>query len=495
MRHLTGQRHHIQLRSLTARAALAGVALVIVAASGEGATKIEATTARGLPPSSSRTQSDFNGDGRSDLAIGMPLRDVGQASNAGAILVLYASNRGVSLARGQIWTQDSSGIPDSAESEEAWGSGTAPGDFNGDGFADLAVVSTHDLGVTVMFGSPAGLQGPGAQFLYESVDQDRGLVAGNFDGDGFADLAWISLSGSLYVRHGSASGLKTSGQVWTPDSPDLCDEGEWGDSLASADFDGDGFDDLAVGDPSQTVQGNQVAGQIQVMYGSTDGLGAARNQCWNQATPGILDDPRLGDFLGWDVAGADFNGDGFGDLAAGASGERKVNVIYGSSVGLTESGNQLLEGYSAPLCAGDFDADGSDDLVMGEPDYTDMATAQGRVLVVYGSPTGLVKDTVQQWDQGTRFIPNDPESGDFFGGAVTAGNYGNGLGEDLAIGVPFEDSGSELHQLDTGALHVIYGSSDGLVTLGNQFLALPRRLVTTNDEAGYSLNGQQDLSH
>src|SRR6266542_4047437 len=210
--------------------------------------------------------SDFNGDGLGDLAMGLPLRDVGSVSNAGAVWVLYATPRGFTQVKAELWTQNSPGIPDSAEAEEAWGTASAPADFNGDGFADLALSSTNDLGITVIFGSPSGLRGPGAQFLYESVDQYRGLAGGNFNVDGFADLAWISLSGTLYVRLGSASGLGTSGSVWTADSPGICDDGQWGDALASGDLNGDGFDDLAIGDRTENVEGAQEAGQIQVLY-------------------------------------------------------------------------------------------------------------------------------------------------------------------------------------------------------------------------------------
>jgi FG-GAP repeat len=116
-----------------------------------------------------------------------------------------------------------------------------------------------------------------------------------------------------------------------------------------ADFNGDGFADLAVGVPDEDVGTITNAGAVNVLYGSGTGLSAAGNQLWHQDSGGILDGAEADDIFGWALAAGDFNGDGFADLAVGVPGESVgtisfagvVNVLYGSGSGLSATGNQL----------------------------------------------------------------------------------------------------------------------------------------------------------
>src|SRR5439155_22426000 len=78
---------------------------------------------------------DFNGDSFDDLAIGVPREDVGTKVDAGAVCVIYGSALGLTSMGNQLWTQNSSGIADSAESHDAFGSSLAVGDLNNDGYA------------------------------------------------------------------------------------------------------------------------------------------------------------------------------------------------------------------------------------------------------------------------------------------------------------------------------------------------------------------------
>jgi hypothetical protein len=50
---------------------------------------------------------DFNGDGFADLAVGVPLEDVGTVANAGAVNVIYGASGGLSAADDQLWHRDS----------------------------------------------------------------------------------------------------------------------------------------------------------------------------------------------------------------------------------------------------------------------------------------------------------------------------------------------------------------------------------------------------
>jgi len=115
---------------------------------------------------------------------------------------------------------------------------------------------------------------------------------------------------------------------------------------AGADFDNDGFADLAAGARFRSVGGADGAGSVGVLYGSSDGLTTARGQLFTQ----VAGADEQSDQFGSALAAGDFNHDGFADLAAGASGENvnaragagAVSIVYGSASGLTTTGGQLF---------------------------------------------------------------------------------------------------------------------------------------------------------
>ena len=173
--------------------------------------------------------------------------------------MLYGSGGGLTATGSQVWNQDSSGIADSAEALEG-NSDVVGGDFDGDGFADLA------LG-----------------FQYENI--------------GSAEDA-----GAVNVIYGTAAGLSSVGnQFWHQDVASVLEEAEttdwFGAALTRADFDGDGFFDLVIGVPAENVTESVGGGSINVLYGSAAGLSATGNEVWNQNSPGILDLSENPDFF------------------------------------------------------------------------------------------------------------------------------------------------------------------------------------------------------
>ena len=185
---------------------------------------------------------------------------------AGAVNVLYGSASGLSAAGSQLWDQDSAGVLGTAEMDDSFGAALAAGDFDGDGRVDLAV----------------GVSG-------ESVN---GLAS----------------AGAVNVLYGAASGLTSArNQLWHQDSAGIIGTAEendqFGDALAAADFNGDGRADLAVGVPTETVNGATWAGAVNVLYGSASGLTSAGNQLWTQDSTGVPGTPNTGAEFGCALAG------------------------------------------------------------------------------------------------------------------------------------------------------------------------------------------------
>lgn len=458
---------------------------------------------------------DFNGDGFADLAVGVPGEDVGAVADAGAVNVLYGSPTGLTVAGDQLFTQNSPGVEDVAEAFDAFGSAVAAGDFNGDGYADLAVgVPLEDVGalqdagaVNVLYGSAGGLTAAGDRlFTQDSAGVPGAAAAGEAFGLALAaadfgksagdDLAIgapgmmsedVSTAGAVNILYGSVAGLSASGsQQFTQDTPGVEDVAELGDAfgfaLAAANLGKSDQADLAVGVPLEDVGTLEDTGAVNILYGSTSGLTSAGDQLFTQDTPGIGNASEAGDTLGYALAAADFGKSAHADLAIGAPGEDVagapdgggVNIVYGSSLGLTTTGTQFLsqdtrgipsqpvlfEDFGLTLAAADFGASGQADLAVGVPfeDAPDLDNV-GAVNIIYGSATGLSTTDSQ-------FFRHRPES---FAGAwltLTAANLGRSGQADLAVGIPDEELGTLLRP---GAVDVLYGSAGGLTRTHEQF--------------------------
>lgn len=330
---------------------------------------------------------NFNGDAFDDAVVGISGESVGAVGGAGAFQAFYGSPAGFTAVNDQWITQNSGGILDTAEAGDLFGLTVTCGDFDGDGFDDVAAVSWGEdvSGVSssgafnVIYGSGAGLAAAGNQLFSQDspgmadtceIDDLIGwnMVAGDFNGDGFDDLAVgcpfedvgaIVDAGAVMVLYGSAAGLSSAGnQFWTQNAGAIADsceaDDQFGFSVASGDFNGDGRDDLVIGADEEDLGGITNAGVVHVLLGSAAGLTDVGNQLWSQDTAGILDLAEIDDFFGWSVGTGDYNGDGHDDLAIGCVSEGVVftddgaiNVLYGGTAGLTSAGNQIWHQDSA----------------------------------------------------------------------------------------------------------------------------------------------------
>jgi len=404
---------------------------------------------------------DFNGDGCDDLAVGIPFEGlsntVGQGPRAGMVQVFYGKPWGFDMGMDQLWNQDSQDIWGTAEDGDKFGWSLAVGDFNGDDLDDLAIgTPTESIGttpasgaVTVMFGHGAGLDDVDSQMLHQNnlspLVAEAGdlfgyaVTAGDFNNDGFSDLAVSAPRDTTTADDsGADAGLVTIVNGWVFGvnndqvkifsqanlNANLESGDRFGFSLANGDFDNDGFDDLAIGVPSEDLEFTngtiEDAGVIHVVPGSNGGLTNNGSKLFSQDTNGIAGSPESGDAFGYSLASGDFDNDGFADVVVGVPFEDieannaidagAVNIIRGSNSGLTTQGDQIVhqqnpgimgmaenqDRFGEALASGNLNAtdNGHPDLVVrvsGE----DLGSSELGAVQLFYTKSG---NGVSQWD-------------------------------------------------------------------------------------------------
>jgi hypothetical protein len=283
---------------------------------------------------------DVNGDGYSDLIVGAPSYSAAQ-ERAGKVFVYYGSPSGPSAI--PDWTVESD------QSRAVFGISVASaGDVNGDGFSDIIVgADSYDDGQTdegrafLYLGSVSGLSLSAAWTAESNQDAayfgNSVATAGDVNGDGYSDVIIGAdnfthdqlFEGGAFVYLGSANGLALT-PAWSADSDQ--DYGSFGSAVASAgDVNGDGYSDVIVGATFYESDLNQRnEGKAYVFLGSASGL--ALTPTWT------AESNRKNTALGSSVAGAgDVNADGFDDFIIGASGLTHGEPHEGGALGVLGS--------------------------------------------------------------------------------------------------------------------------------------------------------------
>lgn len=268
----------------------------------------------------------------------------------------------------------------------------------------------------------------------------------------------------------------------------------FGSAVALGDFNGDGFQDVAVGVPGEDIGSRNSAGAINVLYGTHSGLTLFANRFFSQDTSGVPGISEAGDRFGASLAVGDFNHDFREDLAIGAPGEAigsianagAVNVLYGSGSGLTAASGQLLhqdtpgvggaaesgDQFGVSLAAGlireqDGQPFGYDDLFVGVPlENLGSTVDAGMVHHVRGSASGLNIASDVVLHENSAGVPTAALAHEEFGRSMTVRNFdGNpaiNASGDLAVSAPREavDGGGGFDSPNAGVVFLVHGRTD-----------------------------------
>jgi uncharacterized protein with LGFP repeats len=375
------------------------------------------TFAAGPGANSAAPTSDVNGDGVTDLVTGTPKDPVNGQSWAGSVHVLSGGREGPVAASRLTLTQSTPGIEGTSESGDSFGAASDYGDVNGDGYADLVI------------GAPGE------------------------DVDGHAD------AGSFTVVYGPDL---ATGVSYTAPPNDLRAGARFGSAITVGDFDSDGTADVfTASEGSPGWWAFDVADGTHTRGGLPSGS-AGPNVSYLDATTG------------------DFTNDGYADAVLNyrdSDGNGRLYHINGSAAGLTSGSTMSTPGGRA-VASGDTDADGHDDLVIGQPQPGESnGHTGGQVTVVRGSDWGFTGTGKKLVHQDSASVPGTAEPGDDMGASVSVGDFDLDGRADVLTGLPGEDITRDgVNQANTGATLLLPGSAAGVTGAGS---------VSVHQDTGY----------
>jgi hypothetical protein len=343
--------------------------------------------------------------------------------------------------------------------------------------------------------------------------------AGDINGDGYDDIIVGAPSndrgggnsGAAYVLFGRPDGIRSmdltnlsasDGFAIIGDNP--VDNLGWSVS-AAGDVNGDGFDDLIVGAPSNDEAGTD-AGKAYIIFGRSTAFGTIDLATLSASTGFYIQGDNFSDFAGHSVSGVgDFNGDGFDDFIVGGTNgaftggwyyysfsSPTAYVVFGDGgtptnlnlTFLSPSDGFKIEGptnygtnFFSMGAAGDINGDGFDDFVLGDP----VAEARGDAYVIFGRAGNGSNIDLENLPATSGFIIRGASGSDAAGFDVASvGDLNNDGYDDIIVGAMTAHVGGA----PSGAAYVIYGKVGGFGTID---------LANLTSSAGFRITGGATL--
>lgn len=276
---------------------------------------------------------DFDGDGELDRVQGYP-----EASNGAGRVDVFWGDPGFKVA----WPTVLSALKDPATllASGRLGESLAVGDFNGDGLDDLAIGAPH---------TDLEIKDPTDPTLRLELIEHLGSVVLIY-GCAAAPCSAVDGNGAGRLAVGSPLDPSSAAGAQRLQPQARVSFARFGKSLAAGNFNGDPYDDLAIGSPGDTVGGAVRAGSVTIFHGSASGLALPTRQVIQQGLLGAISPAEAEDHFGASLSAARLDNDATDDLVVGVPDEDygegadeqvsagEVDVFWGGAAGISGLG-------------------------------------------------------------------------------------------------------------------------------------------------------------
>ena len=407
---------------------------------------------------------DINGDGYGDIIVGAMHYHNGQ-NEEGAAFVYLGSPAGLHPIPIQLESNKTGGWFGCAVAHA--------GDLNDDGFSDIVIGAMNysngqsEEGALYLFpGSPNGPNPAGLRIIESNLEDARlgnaVSPAGDLNGDGRDDIVSGAYSvgdydaGAIFIWYGKANSLDSLTMDCIKGTQDQAHFG-W-DVSGAGDLNGDGLSDMIVGAHAY----DNGDGAAHIYYGSPAGITQAN------VTHLYAHETGMGAAMGESVAGAgDLNGDGYADVLVGEPWfiDESTSILtglalifYGSPMGIvptpqriTGNANDTYDFFGwAVAAAGDVNADGFADMIVGSPNFGSGQTDADAAFVYYGNNGAGLRNNIRLYNSDlTTLLDHQQHSKSDFGIGLFSKSFlglnkGKLLWEALPGGQPFSTGSNGL---------------------------------------------------